>query len=52
VGFLLIAYFANIAGGPPPSVTAIAVAGIAGALLLLVWSWWADRHRISRSPDL
>ena len=45
VAFLLIAYFANIAGGPPPSVTAIYVAGIAGALLLIAWSWWTDRHR-------
>jgi hypothetical protein len=52
VGFLLIAYFGNIAGGPPPSVRAIAVAGIAGALLLLVWSWWTDRHRFSRSANL
>ncbi len=47
VGFLLVAYVANIAGGPPPSVTAIYVAGIAGALLLIIWSWWADRHRES-----
>jgi hypothetical protein len=45
VAFLLVAYFANIAGGPPPSVTAIYVAGIAGALLLIIWSWWTDRHR-------
>jgi hypothetical protein len=43
--FLLVVYFANIAGGPPPSVTAIYVAGITGALLLIIWSWWADRHR-------
>src|SRR5215467_11373460 len=27
-------------------------AGIVGALVLLVWSWWADRHRVSRSASL
>jgi hypothetical protein len=52
VGFLLVAYFGNIAGGPPPSVTAIVVVGIAGALLLLLWSWWADRHRFSPGTGL
>ncbi|HKF69329.1 MAG TPA: hypothetical protein VKB36_22445 [Vicinamibacterales bacterium] len=30
VAFLLIAYFANVGGGPPPSVTAIYIVGIAG----------------------
>jgi hypothetical protein len=43
--FLLIAYIANVAGGPPPSVTAIVVAGVAGGFLLIFWSWWTDRHR-------
>ena len=42
--FLLIAYGGNLAGGAPPSVLAIVVAGIAGAALILVWSWWTDRH--------
>jgi membrane-bound metal-dependent hydrolase YbcI (DUF457 family) len=45
VAFLLIAYFANVAGGPPPSVTAIYVVGIIGAAILIAWSWWTDRHR-------
>ena len=45
VVFLALIYFANIFGPPPPSVTAIAIAGIAGAALFTVWSWWADRHR-------
>jgi hypothetical protein len=48
VGFavsLLIAYAANIVGAPPPSVQALAVFAIIGALLLLLWSWWADHHR-------
>jgi len=44
-GFLVIIYFANAFGPPPPSVDAIAIAGIAGAALFTVWAWWADRHR-------
>jgi membrane-bound metal-dependent hydrolase YbcI (DUF457 family) len=43
--FLLIAYAGNILGGPPPSVTAIWTLGIVGGAILLVWSWWVDRHR-------
>jgi hypothetical protein len=43
--FLLIAYAANIVGGPPPSTQALAVFAIIGALLLLLWGWWADHHR-------
>lgn len=45
VGFLVIAYIANIAGGPPPSVTAIWIAGLAGAALLLAAGAWVDAHR-------
>ena len=43
--FLLIVYAANVAGPPPPSVTAIWIVGIAGGAALVAWSWWADRHR-------
>lgn len=43
--FLLLVYGANIIGGPPPSVTAVWVAGLLGGVLLMVWSWWFDRHR-------
>jgi membrane-bound metal-dependent hydrolase YbcI (DUF457 family) len=42
---LLAVYAANVLSGPPPSVSAVWQAGIPGAALLLVWSWWADRHR-------
>jgi len=43
--FLAVVYIANISGPPPPSVTAIWISGIAGGLVLIVWSWWVDRHR-------
>ena len=44
VGFLLVIYFSNIFGPPPPSVIAIAVVGHAG-WLLVIWAYWIDRHR-------
>ena len=43
IGFLLIAYFANAFGPPPPGVTAIAVAGLLSGPILGAWAWWADR---------
>jgi len=43
--FLVIAYVANLAGPPPPSVTALWITAIVGAAILTLWSWWADRHR-------
>jgi hypothetical protein len=48
VVFLLAIYFANAFGPPPPSVNAIAIAGIAGAALVTAWAWWIDRHRSMR----
>ena len=44
VAFLVLAYFANLFGDPPPSVTAI---GWLGQLqwLLVIWGYWIDRHR-------
>ena len=47
VVFLCILYVANVFGPPPPSVTAIGIAGVAGAALFTAWSWWADRNRDS-----
>jgi membrane-bound metal-dependent hydrolase YbcI (DUF457 family) len=44
-GFLLVIYLANAIGPPPPSVTAIVIAGIAGAAVIVSWAWWFDRHR-------
>lgn len=48
IGFLAIAYLGNVFGPPPPSVQAIAIAGIAGFALFTAWAWWADRHRGAR----
>lgn len=45
IGFLVIAYLGNAFGPPPPSVQAIAIAGISGGALFTAWSWWTDRHR-------
>jgi hypothetical protein len=50
--FLIVVYIANIAGPPPPSVGAIEATAFIGFVVLIVWSWWADRHReaILRTP--
>jgi hypothetical protein len=45
IAFLLIAYAGNAFGPPPPSVQAIAIAGVVGSVLFTLWAWWADRHR-------
>ena len=42
-------YFANLSAGAPPSVTAIWVSGLIGAVLVIAWSAWLDRHRQARS---
>ena len=47
--FLVAVYGGNLAGGAPPSINAIAGAGIGGAAFILWWSWWTDRHRAMRS---
>lgn len=44
VGFLLLVYFGNLFGTPPPSVTALAWVGHA-QWLLVIWAYWIDRHR-------
>jgi len=38
IGILVLAYFANAFGPPPPSVEAIAIGGIAGAALFTAWA--------------
>jgi hypothetical protein len=44
IAFLLLIYFLNLFGPPPPDVTTIAWVGQAQWLLVL-WGWWVDRHR-------
>jgi membrane-bound metal-dependent hydrolase YbcI (DUF457 family) len=46
--FLLVAYVGSLAGPPPPSLPALYGSAIVASALLLVWSWWADRHRSER----
>lgn len=43
-GFLAAIYLGNLFGPPPPDVKMVAWVD-AGALLLIAWAWWADRHR-------
>jgi hypothetical protein len=42
---LMVIYAANVLGPPPPSVTAIWIVAVAGATVLTLWAWWADKHR-------
>jgi len=42
--FLIVIWVANMVGGAPPSVQAIAWAG-QSMWLLVIWAYWADRHR-------
>ncbi|MFC2144069.1 hypothetical protein ACFLQM_00070 [Acidobacteriota bacterium] len=44
VGFLLVIYFGNLFGPPPPNVTALAWVGQT-QWLLVIWAFWIDRHR-------
>jgi membrane-bound metal-dependent hydrolase YbcI (DUF457 family) len=49
---LILIYFSNIFGPPPPSARAIAIVGNA-AWLFVLWAYWIDRHRtvvISSTP--
>ena len=49
IALLVVSYIANIVSGPPPSVQAMYVTALVGTGVLLLWSGWADRHRVSRS---
>jgi hypothetical protein len=42
---LVVMYLSSTFGPPPPSVRALWITAIIGAVLLLLWAWWADRHR-------
>ena len=45
VALLLVSYVGTAFGPPPPSVHAIAYAGILGFGLTIALAWWAERHR-------
>jgi hypothetical protein len=48
VGLALLlagSYAASSLGGPPASVNEIVIVGIIGGAVIIVLSWWADRHR-------
>jgi membrane-bound metal-dependent hydrolase YbcI (DUF457 family) len=47
VAFLGVIHAGNVFGGPPPSVTAVAVVGQA-QWLLVAWAYWIDAHRSRR----
>jgi Lon protease-like protein len=43
--FLGVVYVVNLTGPPPPSVTAVWMVTFLGGAVLVLWSWWADKHR-------
>jgi hypothetical protein len=49
VAFLLIAYVGAAFGPPPPSVEAIASAGLSGGIVTALLGYWVDRHRAIRT---
>jgi hypothetical protein len=42
---LVVIYLASAFGPPPPTIQALWMTALAGAALLMLWAWWADRHR-------
>ncbi len=46
VGFVAVIFAASAIGPPPPSVGAVAGAGLA-MWVFPAWAWWLDRHRVA-----
>lgn len=46
VFLVTILYLASVFGPPPPSIRAVALSDL-GGWLLVAWSYWIDRHRLS-----
>jgi membrane-bound metal-dependent hydrolase YbcI (DUF457 family) len=42
---LLLLWIPSLSGTAPPSMNAVATTGIVGALLILMWGYWIERHR-------
>jgi hypothetical protein len=51
VGLLLLLYIGDRFSEPPPSVSAVAWAGIAALAVLVPWAWWFDHHRELRADS-
>jgi hypothetical protein len=47
LGFLFVAYVANVLGPPPPSATAVALSALA-LWLIPLWGVWIERHRLAK----
>jgi hypothetical protein len=47
IAFLALIHIANLTGPPPPDEKMIGYAGLSMWLLVL-WAFWADRHRTAR----
>ena len=46
--FLFLGWISALRAGPPPSVTVLAW-GALSMWLMLLWAWWADKHRETRA---
>jgi hypothetical protein len=46
---LALLWVGSILGPPPPTMTVVEVAGLAGAIVIFVWAGWVDKHRVARS---
>jgi membrane-bound metal-dependent hydrolase YbcI (DUF457 family) len=47
IAVLAAAYLGAIFGPPPPDAHAMVVISF-GAMIVLPWAWWVDRHRVTR----
>lgn len=45
---LALVWLGSIFGPPPPTMTVVAVAGLAGAIIVYAWAGWIERHRAAR----
>jgi len=48
--FTSVGYLLSLRGSPPPTVSAIAWTGLILGALVVIWAWWADRHRLAAEP--
>ncbi len=49
VALLLVLYIGDRFSPPPASVAELAWTGIVAEVILLLWAWWFDHHRVLRS---